>query len=237
MNALLNLSEMLVSRLSRCVKAACILWLAFASFSGAGAQEIAGDANNVPPAVPASQSASQENRADAVSPTLSAVPPSPQNMESRIVLPQGNENSLAALDQSLKSHLAVAPSSVRPDELRSLFFTTWQYALLQEAKETIRTRPPGPGEGASGEQRPAGPREISLGGISYLNKDSWTVWLNSQRVKPDAIPKEIFDIKVSEDHIDIKWYDTSTNLIYPIRLRPHQRFNLDNRIFLPGTGT
>jgi hypothetical protein len=44
------------------------------------------------------------------------------------------------------------------------------------------------------------------------------------------------DIKVSRAYIDLKWFDGYTNKIYPIRLRPQERFNLDSRIFLPGTG-
>ncbi len=152
---------------------------------------------------------------------------------------QWDANALDGLEQSLKDHAAISPPDVRPQDLKTLFFTAWQYALLYEAKNLFdHTRPPDAGEASDpGAPKPAGPREIALGGISFVNGDNWTVWLNSQRVKPDAIPKEIMDIKVRKDHIDLKWYDVSTNLIYPVRLRPHQRFNLDTRIFLPGTGT
>lgn len=150
---------------------------------------------------------------------------------------QWDANSASALDRSLKAHIATAPPSVKPEDLKTLLFTAWQYALLLEAKTYINTRPPSSSELNGNGQTPTGPREISLGGISFVNAKSWTVWLNSQRIKPDAIPKEVMDIKVSEDHVDLKWFDASTNLIFPIRLRPHQRFNLDDRIFLPGTGT
>ena len=68
----------------------------------------------------------------------------------------------------------------------------------------------------------------------YSQADNWVVWLNGQRVTPEAIPKEIMDIKVRKDYVELKWYDSFSNLIYPVRLQPHQRFNLDSRIFLPG---
>jgi hypothetical protein len=142
------------------------------------------------------------------------------------------------LEQSLRNHSAVSPPGTQVADLKTLFFTAWQYALLNEAKETFRTRPPTASEmNNPNGQRPTGPREISLGGISYRDGKHWTVWLNQQRIQPDAIPKEVLDIKVSSDHIDLKWFDAATNLIFPIRLRPHERFNIDDRIFLPGAGT
>ena len=154
---------------------------------------------------------------------------------------QWDANALGKLQDSMKNHMAIALPAIKPEDLKTLFFTAWQYALLNEAKQLFTTRPPTSGEIAQSENpdapRPTGPREISLGGIAYHDAKNWTVWLNNQRIKPDAIPKEVLDIKVGRDHIDLKWYDLSSNLIYPIRLRPHQRFNLDSRIFLPGTGT
>ncbi len=152
---------------------------------------------------------------------------------------QWEANAFSKLEEALSQHAAVAPPTVRPEDLKTLFFTAWQYALLNEAKQLFKTRPPSAGEssGNPAAPKPTGPREISLGGISFTSGKSWTVWLNRQRIKPDAIPKEVLDIKVSSDHVDLKWFDASTNLIYPIRLHPHERFNLDDRIFLPGAGT
>ncbi len=151
---------------------------------------------------------------------------------------QWDANALGDLEKSLNDHKAVAAPATLPQELKTLFFTAWQYALLNEAKQLFKTRPPDASETSADPNapKPTGPRELSLGGITFVNAENWTVWLNSKRIKPDAIPKEVLDIKVRKDHIDLKWYDTSTDLIYPVRLRPHQRFNLDTRIFLPGTG-
>jgi hypothetical protein len=163
--------------------------------------------------------------------------PGAESNQSQGMEGQWDANFATSLDRALKAHIATAPPSVNPEDLKTLLFTAWQYALLLEAKTYNATRPPSASELNGNGQTPTGPREISLGGISFITAKSWTVWLNSQRIKPDAIPKEIMDIKVSEDHVDLKWFDASTNLIFPIRLRPHQRFNLDDRIFLPGTGT
>lgn len=129
-------------------------------------------------------------------------------------------------------------ASVTPESMQTLFFTAWQHALLQEAKIGFNTRLPNPGEvGQSSDPnapREPGIRELALGGISYGSASKWAVWLNGVRITPDAIPEQVLDIKVGKAHIDLKWYDSYTNKIYPVRLRPHERFNLDSRIFLPG---
>ncbi len=133
----------------------------------------------------------------------------------------------------------VRDASITPESVATLFFTAWQHALLQDAKIGFKTAMPMPGAVASGESgmaRDPGIREISLGGIAYSTDKRWTVWLNGVRITPEAIPQAVMDIKVSRAYIDLKWFDAYTNKIYPIRLRPQERFNLDSRIFLPGAG-
>jgi hypothetical protein len=133
----------------------------------------------------------------------------------------------------------VRDATVTPENVPSLLFTAWQHALLQEAKIGFTTRAPDPGSVDHDTGQPGAPglREIALGGIAYTGANKWTVWLNKVRITPDAIPEEVLDIKVSRSHVDIKWFDRYTNKIFPIRLRPQERFNLDTRIFLPGDGT
>jgi hypothetical protein len=122
-----------------------------------------------------------------------------------------------------------------PNTLRSLLFTSWQHALLQEYRRGDQVyRPPSGMESEDTLSKGRGVREISLGGIAYKNADQWTVWLNGKRVTPKAIPLEVMDIKVYSEYVELEWLDAYNNLIYPVRLRPHQRFNLDSRIFLPG---
>lgn len=144
------------------------------------------------------------------------------------------------LETALDSMAVLRKNTTPSEDVGTLVFTLWQHALLQDAKKLFRTRRPTESEiaaaatGGAVEQKPRGIREIGLNGILYKGKDNWVVWLNGKRLAPDAIPKEIIDIKVYSTYIDLKWFDAYTNLIYPVRIRPHQRFNLDSRIFLPG---
>lgn len=123
----------------------------------------------------------------------------------------------------------------------SLVFTPSQYALLREARIGFNTRAPTLQELAkAGDPNdpnyrpPASIRDIKLGGISFNTPDDWTIWLNSSRVTPDALPAEAIDLRVYKDFIELKWFDVLTNQIYPVRLRTNQKFNIDSRIFLPG---
>ena len=131
-----------------------------------------------------------------------------------------------------------------PHEYQSMVFTHWEYVAIQEALQSRGAyRPPTEEELARDLKRnpneekvkpPPEEREIRLSGILYNSGADWTVWLNEERVTPDAIPKEVMDLKVYKSYIEFKWFDEYTNKIFPIRLRPHQRFNIDTRIFLPG---
>jgi hypothetical protein len=151
-----------------------------------------------------------------------------------------DEQLRIGLQESFQRKSKLRAPDVDPSQLTTLLFTLWQHELLLEAKALFDGRPVGEGESLAGNgngEKPKGLREINLGGISYRSPESWTVWLNSVRITPNAIPKEVMDISVTQNYIELKWFDAYTNLIFPIRLRAHQRFNLDNRIFLPGEGT
>lgn len=123
----------------------------------------------------------------------------------------------------------------------SLIFTPSQYALLREARIGFHTRSPSlqdlersadPND--PNYRAPAALRDVKLGGIAFNTPDDWTIWLNGNRVTPDRLPTEIVDIHVYKDFIEVKWFDSVTNQVFPIRLRTNQKFNLDTRIFLPG---
>jgi hypothetical protein len=152
---------------------------------------------------------------------------------------KGDGTGIQALYETLRVQKKLTSIDIEdPADMPTLFFTLWQHALLKEARKGFTSRMPHGDEleRASEKDRVRGIREITLSGILYRSLDGWTVWLNGKRVTPDAIPMEIMDIKVQNEFIDLKWYDSYTNQIFPIRLRPHQRFNLDSRIFLPGIG-
>lgn len=156
------------------------------------------------------------------------------------------EDDFKGLDQALKNISDLRTDIVKPMDVGTIVFTLWQHSLLQEAKRLLKVRPVDRGEDLSGTgigmggsasegaAVPRGVRELSLSGILFKGKDNWIVWLNGKRLAPDALPKEIMDIKVTDEYVDLKWFDAYSNLIYPVRIRPHQRFNLDSRIFLPG---
>ncbi len=150
------------------------------------------------------------------------------------------------LEGTMKAKAAIGKPAAKASDVGTLFFTLWQHTLLQDAKRLYRTRPPSAAEMASADDplgalndiRPRGLREISLSGILYRGQNDWVVWMNGQRLTPDALPKEVIDIKVRNgQYVDLKWFDAYTNLIFPVRLRAHERFNLDSRIFLPGLST
>lgn len=134
------------------------------------------------------------------------------------------------------------PDDVDPSEIPSLLFTFWEHESLVDARNSIGVvRAPTQQEkdddtplSEPKQKPPPEKRYITLGGIVFAGDKEWTIWLNGQRVEPKAVPPEIIDLKVYKDYVDIKWFDDYTNQIYPIRLRPHQRFNIDTRIFLPG---
>ncbi len=158
---------------------------------------------------------------------------------------QGTEEALldpnlyVNINEAYQRHIALRKPEVEPQDMKTILFTLWQHKLLEEQRRIgVVTRAPGPGEPLdSPGDRVRGPRELALGGIVYATSQDWVVWLNNMRVTPDAIPEQVIDIQVKKDYIEIKWFDSWTNLIFPIRLRPHQRFNLDTRIFLPGTAS
>ena len=150
-------------------------------------------------------------------------------------------NLYIGIEEAYELNMKLKPEKhVKGEEIPTLFFTLWQHQLLQEAKQFAFTANPAKPsrfeeEVLPKEKRAKGLRELSLGGILHFASDNWIVWLNGQRVTPEAIPNEVIDIKVNEDFIELRWFDEYSNLIFPIRLRPHQRFNLDSRIFLPGS--
>lgn len=145
--------------------------------------------------------------------------------------------------QTAEASQNVDPEQINPNSIPSVLFTHWEHAAISDAKrfrgetrsvtefelkrdiETRQSDKPRP---------PPEKREIKLGGIVYVKSDDWTIWLNNQRVTPKAIPPEVMDLKVHKEYIEMKWFDDYTNQIFPLRLRTHQRFNIDSRVFLPG---
>lgn len=151
-----------------------------------------------------------------------------------------DNDGLIVQTNNMDDRISLNNPQVELEQISSLFLTSGERNLITEAREGFITRPPTDSE-FNREQRdteivdrPLSPREVSLGGLLYTSSNDWTIWLNSQKITPKNIPPAIIDITVTRDYIKMKWLDAQTNQIFPVKLRAHQRFNLDTRIFLPG---
>jgi hypothetical protein len=176
---------------------------------------------------------------------IPALPDQPGSLTESVSAIQDNIPPDVYLDlqNSLKSKSKLDPPAVMPEDMKTVFYTLWQHSLMKEAERDFQTKKPEDANASNNSgtlveeapPEPTGPREISLGGISYVSAKRWTVWFNGQRITPETLlPDQMIDMNVHSDFIEIKWFDDFTNLVFPIRLRPHQRFNLDSKMFLPG---
>ena len=147
----------------------------------------------------------------------------------------------------IKAKFSPQDTGVDPDNIDSVLFTFWEQSAIDGAKRSALQNANVRGvtddeilaainrdDQAAKPKPPPEERDISLGGIVYEGKDNWVIWLNGERVEPNAIPEEIIGLKVYKNFIEVKWLDDYTMQVFPIRLRAHQRFNMDARIFLPG---
>jgi hypothetical protein len=198
-----------------------------------------------PPAVEAATTQTAPNAA------TQATPAAPSNVPATTkttATPAKDNTATPAKESVTDAASAKDPAGVDKEKnttqakkIPSLLFTYWQHQSILDAlksRGTIIAKIPDefmPDDAQAREkmEKPAD-REITLSGIAFVHENEWTVWLNGMRITPHAIPPEIIDLKVFKEHIDVKWYDKYSNKIFPIRIRPHQRFNLDTRVFLPG---
>jgi hypothetical protein len=161
----------------------------------------------------------------------------------------GDVPATAPLDgvADTQTNTEIAPKQIAAISMPSLLFNYWEQTAIVEAKKSAESV--GLTRGVTDDEinramnepldqervkPPPEERNITLGGILYSSQDEWTIWLNGERVTPDALPEEVIDLRVYKHHVDMKWQDEYTRRLYPIRLRAHQRFNLVNRMFLPG---
>jgi hypothetical protein len=191
--------------------------------------------NAAPAAAPLSE-------AQAAAPAVQAAPTS----SATELTPE--QKILAAIEKELKQKLA--QDIYVPPSISSLVFAANQYSLLREARQGFNARVPSQAELEAerdvalttddvvldDKKNPVTPsvREIQLGGIVFITPDEWTIWLNKQRITPTTIPSQATDLRVYREFVELRWLDQATNQVFPIRLRPNQRFNLDSKVFLPG---
>ncbi len=199
-------------------------------FSGAGAAYAASTPSASDPAVPAADAATANTSSLGESAEMAALPDDQVPAEVRI---------LRGIERELKDK--VKKTVFVGTDIPSLVFAPGQHALLSEARIGFNTRIPTkkeledlPDPDDPNYRPPPSVRVLSLSGIVFNNPDQWTIYLNQKRITPDALPSEAVDLRVYRDFIELRWFDIQTNRIYPIRLRPNQRFSLDSRLFLPG---
>jgi hypothetical protein len=194
----------------------------------------------------------QTPEANASSSATSGLPTAqPENTNIPVVGPDGAVVTSPVPQTPVAGQVPVlrADGEVDPTTIPSLLFTYWEHTSIVDAKNdaarnigvrrsvTQEELDRAQRESMNEQEKPKPPpeaRELRMGGILYTAKNDWTIWLNEQRITPNALPPEIVELRVYRHYVDMKWYDDYTSRIFPIRLRAHQRFNLDSRIFLPG---
>lgn len=150
-----------------------------------------------------------------------------------------NQTELAAQQQAVPSPLAAAQTALKTfnaDEFYSVLLLQSEYREIENARDLIgqAVTPYGQTEDSNKRKPLPEKRYINLQGILYSSKNDWIVWLNGKQIRPDALPEEALSMTVYKDHIELRWYDDYTNQIFPIRLKPLQRFHMDTRMFVPG---
>lgn len=143
----------------------------------------------------------------------------------------------AGAPQKAAGTAPAAPGGI-PDEMRqpfagSFFFTPLEITAIQDAlrgKVTANTS-------AMLNRSTAGVpavREIRVAGVLYRSPSNWIVWMNNHKVTPDDKLPEIIDIDVKRSsNVNLKWYDSASNKILMITLRPHQTYDIATGILLP----
>lgn len=201
--------------------------------------EVTSDAVEMPNDVGLAETVQSDGSAESSEEDISALPAEMEGDDSENAAMPSKEK-LKKAKEMMSGKATKLPQGMDVDRMPSLFFTHYQYQAISSAKgKRGVVRAPTQAELAAinnGENLQLDPesRYIKLEGIVYKDRDDWTIWLNGKRVTPDAVPREVLDLVVYRDYIEVKWIDEQTNQIFPLRMKAHQRFNMDMRIFLPG---
>ena len=62
--------------------------------------------------------------------------------------------------------------------------------------------------------------------LIYNGPEDWVVHINNKRITPAAFPEEICEMNVTEDYVEMRWYDAYLRQIIPIRMRPTNALTL-----------
>ena len=79
-------------------------------------------------------------------------------------------------------------------------------------------------ESQTAEQQAAPGNTLTVDAIMYLNDQSWTIWMNHEKITPEQCPGHIQINKVSQDCVDFEWLGASTPL--PLNLKVNETIEL-----------
>ncbi len=137
----------------------------------------------------------------------------------------------------------IAPVEPYPEGFRSLFFTKTEHDAVVAALARhggampvapMPAAPTAPLPAPDAKTAAAAPRVLHLSGIVSAAPGDWSIWLNGRQVTPSRLPPEVREIHVDKEYVALKWYDAQTQAVVPVKMRTHQRFNIDSRTFMPG---
>ena len=125
----------------------------------------------------------------------------------------------------------------------SIVFTYWEHIEVKRARSGIGSAPQrntadrqASAPIVTAVKPPAEARFINMQALIYNGPEDWVVHINNKRITPAAFPEEILEMNVTEDYVEMRWYDAYLRQIIPIRMRPNQRFNIDSLMFVSGYG-
>ncbi len=132
------------------------------------------------------------------------------------------------------------PGPVKSEDLpdlpaSSLFFSPQQMAAIHQALVGIYMPLFEQEQSITGAAAvPLAARTLHLSGMLYSSDKNWIIWLNGFRLTPNRLLPEVVEINVGKKEVSLKWYDAVLNKIIAITLRPHQIYDIDTGILLPG---
>lgn len=138
------------------------------------------------------------------------------------------------INAGLVANATAAQEETDPEVLKkqpftdSLFLTQDEISAIQRALLGVDDKSKEEDTG------PKPPRILRLSGLLYKSPNDWVIWLNGNRLTPNRLLPEIIEISVESTKIHLKWFDYGINNVIFITLRPHQVYDMETGILLPG---
>lgn len=143
--------------------------------------------------------------------------------------------------------VAQEPAVGEQEELRSLFLTEVEAALVERAVAARRDIAPGgsAGDGSLDDEdllallqqmerstdepiAPRRPPRVELSAIMYLGPDTWTIWLNGTPYTPGSGPPDIDILRVNPNFAELRVARGGDAGAAHVRLAPNQVFDAES---------